>query len=33
MTAGRVRRVFEPGDELDATRVHLNHHDVTLICF
>jgi predicted dithiol-disulfide oxidoreductase (DUF899 family) len=21
------------GDELDATRVHLNHHDVTLICF
>jgi len=20
-------------DELDATRVHLNHHDVTLICF
>jgi predicted dithiol-disulfide oxidoreductase (DUF899 family) len=21
------------GDELDATRVHLNHRDVTLICF
>ena len=21
------------GDELSATRVHLNHHDVTLICF
>jgi predicted dithiol-disulfide oxidoreductase (DUF899 family) len=21
------------GDELDATRVHLNHHDVTLLCF
>ncbi|HEX6714790.1 MAG TPA: DUF899 family protein, partial [Thermoleophilaceae bacterium] len=21
------------GDELDATRIHLNHHDVTLICF
>ena len=21
------------GDELDGTRVHLNHHDVTLICF
>jgi predicted dithiol-disulfide oxidoreductase (DUF899 family) len=21
------------GDELDATRVHLNHHDVTLVCF
>src|ERR687886_1800563 len=21
------------GDELDATRVHLNHNDVTLICF
>src|SRR4051794_29042669 len=21
------------GDELDATRVHLNHHDVSLICF
>jgi predicted dithiol-disulfide oxidoreductase (DUF899 family) len=21
------------GDELDPTRVHLNHHDVTLICF
>jgi predicted dithiol-disulfide oxidoreductase (DUF899 family) len=21
------------GDELGATRVHLNHHDVTLICF
>src|SRR3954469_25822498 len=20
-------------DELDATRVHLNHHDVTLVCF
>src|SRR3954454_25212467 len=22
-----------PGDELDATRVHLDHRDVTLICF
>jgi predicted dithiol-disulfide oxidoreductase (DUF899 family) len=21
------------GDELDPTRVHLNHHDVTLVCF
>src|SRR3954453_22542848 len=21
------------GDELDATRVHLNHRDVTLVCF
>ena len=21
------------GDELDATRIHLNHRDVTLICF
>ncbi|HEX6714599.1 MAG TPA: DUF899 family protein, partial [Thermoleophilaceae bacterium] len=21
------------GDELSATRIHLNHHDVTLICF
>src|SRR5215207_4384471 len=21
------------GDELDATRVHLNHRDVTMICF
>jgi len=30
---GACPRCSNLGDELDATRVHLNHRDVTLICF
>jgi predicted dithiol-disulfide oxidoreductase (DUF899 family) len=33
ITNGARRGCSNVGDELDATRVHLNHRDVTLICF
>jgi predicted dithiol-disulfide oxidoreductase (DUF899 family) len=32
-TVGACPGCSNLGDELDATRVHLNHRDVTLICF
>src|SRR3954451_61629 len=32
-TVGACPGCSNLGDELDATRLHLNHHDVTLICF